>query len=579
MGDNVGKLSFRMAQGVLSVDFCGDSDLGQRAAGPPGVPLAARLVMPFLSGASDDRFDPSAALMSLKSLSIRVSNLAGWVVAAAAARNGVQTVDVLPFPARRGEGGTSLLKDLPVPDCSDLSLGQCRPSPRSVRILWALLAVLIAAAPARAIAESAAAPPEIANEDWGKKNNFPMTKAAKESNPAGASKDLLINGAKFYVDRMTIPENQAALVTKTDQYFNNYIYGPGTSKAAEAILHQATIDRCKELLERNPPHPPVVTVNLVGVLSRLVAAKPNLTKGTPAVPLVATADPLIAVLDSAVLPVETKIRAAKALGTIGLNAVNGVPGGDLAITKRDAIVGALVRGLKSKAAEGMTVGPCWYREALVEAIGSCDLPMTLAGGSDPIDALMDRMVDRKENTKVRAAAVRATSQLSLNGSFNVPLIVHETAIVAFHLGHEYNTTLPAKRSGAFKWSAAYLYFSFKPENPQTALAPKLWGFLQVSQRPGLAAQKPLVDAAYAACKPILTTLLNPANPAVVPVVDLNTALEWLEKNAPANRKVTAKSPAIPDPKTRGAYETGPPAANVPATPAAGPMAAQQAGGG
>lgn len=77
MGDNVGKLSFRMAQGVLSVDFCGDSDLGQRAAGHSGVAPADRLLMPFLSGVSDDRFDRSAALMSLKSFPFAFRTLPG----------------------------------------------------------------------------------------------------------------------------------------------------------------------------------------------------------------------------------------------------------------------------------------------------------------------------------------------------------------------------------------------------------------------------------------------------------------------------------------------------------------------
>jgi len=437
---------------------------------------------------------------------------------------------------------------------------------------------------AAALAQETTAPPRITTDgekDWNKKNSIALTKALKASQPSAQEKDLLISAAKFYVDRLTNPDNANSTLRIMDGYLNNQVYGPSTTSAARAILHEATVDHCRDLLKASPPFPEVVNTNFVILLSRLYAVAGNTSKGTPPVPLVITAAPLQAVLNSEELTLPPKIRAARALGTIGLNAVAGVQGGDLSIRNRDAIVTDLVKALKSKIAQGTSDGACWYRDALVEAIGNCDLPMTLAGSSDPIDALMERLVDRNEDPHVRGTAARAISQCTLNGTFNIPLIVHEIGIYHLQLALDYNATAPGDR-GSFKRPVWLGYSSFKPV--EAAQAAKGWGLIAWGTKPALAAHKDLITGAFTVCLPIQTSLLNSPNlPPAIPAASIKALKDWLTKNVPANRKLTPKSPNIPTPDSRTAYdEQKPPAAppvKVPmATPEAPPpMAANTPG--
>ena len=441
------------------------------------------------------------------------------------------------------------------------------PRPSVTRLLRGIVVGLFLATGAAVLAQDAAAPRLTADgeKEWGRKNNLAFTKALKATQPSAQEKDLLISGAKFYVDRLTNPDNAGNTLRLVDQFLNQ-IYGPSTSSAARTILLDATVEHCRELLTASPPFPEVVNTNLVILLSRLYSQAGNIQKGTPPVPFVATMVPLQAVLNSETLTLPPKIRAARALGVIGLNAQAGVVGGDLAIKNRDAIVVALVKALKSKAAQGDSVGACWYREALVDAIGSCDLPMTLAGGSDPIDALMGRLVDRKEELRVRGAAARAISQCTLNNTFNIPLIVHEIGIFHLQLAEAYNATPAAARTGAFKWAAWFGYSSFKPQDP--AQAAKGWGLIAWGTKGQLAANKGTIDAAFTVCLPIVKELINVPNlPASVTAGSIDGLKNWLKKNAPTNRKVTPKSGDIPTPDSRAAYD--PPGA---AAPANGPMA-------
>ena len=408
------------------------------------------------------------------------------------------------------------------------------------------------------------APPRVTTDgekEWSKKYNFPWTKALKVSQPSGQEKDLVISGAKHFVDRLTNPDNASRLLSQIDPFLT-ILYGPGTSAGARAIVHQALVDHCRELLTANPPYPEVVNTNLVILLGKLYAAPANTQKQTPAVPLVATIVPLQAVLNSEILSLPPKIRAAETLGTVALNAVPGVQGGDLSIREKDGIVADLLKALKSKAAEGKGVGPCWYRESLVEALGNCDLPLTLAGLSAPIDAMMDRLVDRQEDLQVRGAAARAISQCKLNNTYNLHLIVHETAIFHLQLALEYNATPVGARTGAFKWGAAYGYFAFKPQNPTDATA-RGWGFLTFVTTGPMAPQAGLVNGAFQECLKVTKALLSVPVQQTVPGADITTLRDWLTKNPPASRKVTPKSPDIPAPDKRAAYD--PPAA--PANPA------------
>lgn len=442
------------------------------------------------------------------------------------------------------------------------------PRPSVTRLLRGIVVGLFLATGTVALAQETASPrlTAEAEKEWQRKNNLNFTKALKATQPSAQEKDLLISGAKFYVDRLTNPDNANNTLRLVDQFLNQMIYGPSTSTAARGILLDATVEHCRELLTASPPFTEVVNTNLVILLSRLFSQPGNIQKATPPVPLVATMVPLQAVLNSETLTLPPKIRAARALGVIGLNAQAGVAGGDLAIKNRDAIVVDLVKALKSKAAQGDSVGACWYRESLVDAIGSCDLPMTLAGGSDPIDALMGRLVDRKEELRVRGAAARAISQCTLNNTFNIPLIVHEIGIFHLQLAEAYNATPPTARTGAFKWAVWFGYSSFKPQD--AAQAAKGWGLLAWGTK-GHTAHKDPINAAFAVCLPIVKELINSPNlPAAVTAGSIDGLKTWLKKNAPTNRKVSPKSADIPTPDSRAAYEPAGAAApaNGPAAP-------------
>ena len=419
--------------------------------------------------------------------------------------------------------------------------------PSRLSAFCGLLLLCGLALPAATFGQETAAPRVTteAEKEWSKKN-FTWLKALKTSQPSGQEKEIIVTGAKHFVGRLTNPDNASRLLGQIDPFIT-LIYGPGTSAGARAIVHQTVVEYCRELLTANPPFPEVVNTNLVILLSKLVAAPANTQKQTPAVPFVATIGPLQAVLNSEVLTLPPKIRAARTLGIVALNAVPGVQGGDLSIREKDAIVADLLKALKSPAAQGKGVGPCWYREALVEALGNCDLPLTLAGLSTPIDALMDRLVDRQEDLQVRGAAARAISQLKLNNTFNLHLIIHETAIFHLQLALDYNGTPVANRTGSFKWGAAYGYFAFKPQNENDAKV-RGWGFLN------LASQAPLVNGAYQECFKITKALLSVPVQQTVPGADITSLKDWLTKNPPASRKATPKSPEIPAPDKRQAYD-------------------------
>lgn len=439
------------------------------------------------------------------------------------------------------------------------------PRPSIIRAFSGLLLLCGLALPAPGFSQETA-PPRITTEgekEWSRKNNFPWTKALKASQPSGQEKDILINGAKHFVDRLTNPDNASGLLKQIDPFIT-ILYGPGTSTGARAIVHQAAIEHCRELLTVNPPFPEVVNTNLVILLSKFIAAPGNTQKQTPPVPLVATIAPLQAVLNSEVLSLPPKIRAADALGTVALNAVPGVQGGDLSIREKDAIAADILKALKSPSAKGKGVGPCWYRETLIEALGNCDLPLTLAGLSTPIDTLMDRLIDRQEDRQVRGAAARAISQCKLNNTFNLHLIVHETAIFHLQLALDYNATPPADRTGSFKWAAVYGYFAFKPQSDAEAKI-RGWGFLTQVTTPALAPQAALVNSAYGVCVKIPQSLLSQTPPAAVPGADITALRNWITANPPASRKVTPKSPEIPDPVKRQALElsAGPAAPKTP----------------
>jgi hypothetical protein len=462
----------------------------------------------------------------------------------------------------------ALSKDTPVPGRSPVLPVSSRPSRSILKVGLLCLVACLAVAPA--FAQENYAPPRITTDgekDWNRKNIIAFQRAARSSAPNQAEKDVLISGAKTFVDRLTNPDNSSKLVTLADQLINTYIYGPTTTNGARAVLLAETVNHAKELLEEDPPHAPIVTINLVTLLSRLYARPANAAAGTAQVPYVAAQVPLRSVILSAKLHLHAKIPAARALGSIGQNAVQGVADGDLAITGRDAIVTDLVKALAAPDAQGLDAGPRWYREALVEAIGACDLPMSLAGSSAPIDAVVGRLTDPKEHLKVRAAAGRALSQMSLTSAINVQLLIHETAVVAAKLATDFNAKPANERSGGDKWTAAYVYFAFKPMTP--AQAQKGWGYLNLSVRPGLGGAVPFATAANTAILPILKTFLNaPPNtlPASIAAADLTTAMTWITGNVPMNRKATAKSPAIPTPAARGEF---PAPAAPPAAPAKG----------
>ena len=394
------------------------------------------------------------------------------------------------------------------------------------------------------------APPRITEDDekaWRKTRQTKFSNALKAIAPTTAETKELTDAANLFVDRMTIPKYVKNLYLYVIEPAKRSVEGPLTQAKPRDILLKAMTARVGELLAENPPHHPDEQLGLVLLLESLNSKLAVTTPPAPAVPYTGSYKVLVTVLEDPARPLQCRIHAASGLGRMGREAVVAVPGGDLSVVQRNEIATALAKAVASAPVQGPEDGKVWFRCRAAQALGDCGVGFDLNGGSGFIDALMIRATNPAEHVRVRAAALRATTQLNWNGQTNVPLILHETTELLLEVAQGYNAALTTHKRLAnadFLLANIDLYFSFSPKTAQQASTLK-WGLRNQVTRPGLTQHAPAVAAAYAVAMPVINQIVsNPKVPVPIPAAQIAALEAWVKANVPTDRKPTGVSPAV-----------------------------------
>lgn len=402
-----------------------------------------------------------------------------------------------------------------------------------------------------AAAPVAYAPPRITKEDdkkWNSTRTVKFQYALRAIAPTSAETKELVEGANLFVDRMTLPENLPNLYRNVIGKAKAPVESSLTNAAPKLILLKALTARAAELLAENPPHHPDIQLNLVILLESL-NAQATVTFPPSSVPFTGAYKTFVSVLESQTSPLQCKIHAASGLGRIGRDAKVGVPGGDLSVVQRNDIAISLAKALVATESQGLDDGRVWFRGSVAKALGDCGVAFDLNGGSGFIDALLQTATNPTEHLRVRALALRAATQLSWNGTTNVPLVLHETTKLILEVAKGYNAAIAAKkglRNADFPHANMDLYLAFQPMTAEQANKEK-WGLLNQITRPGIGQNGPAVKAAYEVVRPVIQHILsNTKTPVTIPAAQITALEAWVKANAPTDRKPTTASPqAVP----------------------------------
>lgn len=410
-------------------------------------------------------------------------------------------------------------------------------------------AVELPAVPAEAVrkADTAVyAEPRVTEEEerkWRSANQIKLQTALKAIAPTNAETKVLTDAATMLVDKMTIPKFRADLHRNVVDPARRVVEGQLTQPKPRGIVLKAITDRSVELLAQNPPHHPDVQLNLVILLGTLNAkvAETN----SAAVPYTVSAKALISVLEDPARPLQCRISAATGLGRMAKEAVVGVENGDLSAVKRAEIAASLAKVLIATDAQGNEDGKVWFRSRVAEALGDCGIAFDLNSESGLIDALLTAATNPAEHLRVRAASLRASTQLAWNGTINIPLVLHECLKLQLLIAQQYNAAILVNKAAVpanLNHANFEIYLCFRPKTAHQSNVLK-WGLIHQTTRPGLAQHTPAITAAYAAALPVIQHIVaNPKKPVSIPA-PLIAALEtWVKDNPPQNRKPTTLSP-------------------------------------
>lgn len=392
------------------------------------------------------------------------------------------------------------------------------------------------------------AEPRITEEDdkkWKSTRQLKFSNALKTPAPTNAETKELIDGGNLFVDRMTLPKYRIDLHRYVIELARRSVEGALTNAAPRAILLKAMNDQGVVLLSQKPPHHPDVQLGVVILLGTLNAQPGSNTSA--AVPYTGSYKALISVLEGTSNPLQCRITAASGLGRMGREAAVNVKGGDLTVVQRAEIAASLAKVLVATESQGKEDGKLWFRTRLAEALGDCGVAYDLNKGSGFIDALMSTGTNPAENLRVRAAALRAATQLQWDGQTNLPLILSEIAKLHLEIAKSYNAAIAAKSPVPTDIHHANMniYLSFRPKT--TAQGNLKWGLLNQITRPGLNQHGPAVNAAYVVVLPVVNHLVSHPKQAVTIPPALIAAVEiWVQANPPQTRQTTPVSPnALP----------------------------------
>ncbi|MCA9024916.1 MAG: hypothetical protein KDA86_06865 [Planctomycetaceae bacterium] len=371
------------------------------------------------------------------------------------------------------------------------------------------------------------------------------TSSLRSSNPRPIDEQNILEGVRFRVYRMTLPENWENISNARNDLIKDIdLFAKEPGRAKQFALSAAQ----RYLTELLTDQPRIVTLNAVLALGQLNERPGNPFDKTVDQPYAPAAEPLLSIVEGTNQTAEAKIAAVFGLGRI---LKNGAP----PRTMRDRIAHVLADELEIDPGTKLKPDHVWYLWRIVDTLGYLQEPRTAIDEPVAVDALWKTMLNDSippEYWHLRAHAARALSQLDLDNTFDVGLIAHEVVQLGGMVTVQFNRdpTNPV-------WRKCFidLYFTYQPQTTEEATGG--WGLLQQVKTPALRTHQPLVDGAYQESLKLINGALKNNPPTPVPNSVLNEVSDWMRKNPPTSQKLYAESETVEEIKATAAVESDP----------------------
>jgi len=358
-----------------------------------------------------------------------------------------------------------------------------------------------------------------------KKHRLSYSRSLKVDRVTEQDRQNLTRGVERYMYRLTMPELFADLPKEVLREVISDLRSPVTGKAAREFVLQEIVRVAPELYKQ----PKTARINLAILLTNLDSDH----KAEPQVPYIPAADRLLELLQQPNQFLEVKLWCAKGLGRICRDS-------DPSIRLRDRIAGALLEGLASAPRHVSPEVRDWYRGLFIEALGDTGLVYNINRQPTIIDTLMNLVADPKESWNIRTIALHAVSRLQFDASTNVDLILYEAGKLTHDMGVAYNNN---RRAPYWREAFLRLYFSMIPRQPKEAHQ-RNWGLVnQTQNRSGLGQYRAKAESLLEAMAPVYNPVTGGGNQ--IPPASIQNLQQWLQANAPENRRPTPESQPLP----------------------------------
>lgn len=346
--------------------------------------------------------------------------------------------------------------------------------------------------------------------------------ALKSPNPRAADERLIDELMRYRVYRTTLEENYGDLASRSRELLTDLEQYAGTNPRTREIALKSAVKYLADLLDQ----PRNVRLNAVYLLGRLTERNEQINPRIHARHYAPAADPLMQVLGDTQQPLEVKIAALYGLGKIFRYS-------DVRRQKKDEITQALIDALDASEALPAGVGRDWFQWRLVDTLGLVKEPRTRAQQPIVVDALWKVMQDGDRSWWIRTRALRSISQLDLDSTFNIELLLYQTVQMTGRMAGA-----QVRRPADPQWRICFtdVYFAFWPQEQEERDAG--WG-LRVQAQRNLRTHSALVDSAYQAVLPLINAVTSevPAQARPISGGAFNKADEWIKSNRPDKLKI------------------------------------------
>ncbi len=352
------------------------------------------------------------------------------------------------------------------------------------------------------------------------------TQALKSSNPSRDEENLIDQGVRYRIFRTTLEENAGNLANLSKDLVSDLeVFAGDDHPRTRAVALQSAVKYLEQLLIDQPRK---VKVNAVYLLGRLT--EKNERRITPIVPADmynGVAAPLLKVATEPSQSIEMKVAALYGLGRI-LNDFAPPPR-----SLKDEISQGLIQALDQSESLPKGDGRDWLQWKIAETLGLVKEPRTLDQKPIVVDTLWKVWHDPQKQWWIRTRAFRSLTQLDLDSSFNIPLLVSEVVRLTGRLAVDYNGN---PRPPIWRNSFFDMYFGMWAHEQEER--DRGWGLRSQAQK-NLRTHERIINGAYSAILPVINDVVSnpPGQPKPVTGSSLKSAVEWLRSNTPTDLKI------------------------------------------